>query len=107
MGGFCQYSSSKDLFTVPDSIKAVGFYAEIKMNADVLKKRSVTGITVDGLVWVSLGRQKEQKIFFFDYFAKPGYYVVHGKDTDTTGHNITWNYDWKANETYPLLIATA
>jgi hypothetical protein len=107
LAAFCQNSNSKDLYIVPDSIKATGFYAEIKMNEDVLKKRSNTGISVNGSVSMLLGKYKEQKIFFFSYFAKPGYYIVYGKDTDTSGHSITWNYDWKASETYPLLIATA
>ena len=103
---FCQKNNSKKLYTIPDSIKATGFYAEIKMNEDIVKKRSNTGISVNGFISVLLGRKKEQNIFFFNYFAKPGYYKVYGKDTDTTSHDITWNYDWKANETYPLLIAT-
>jgi FKBP-type peptidyl-prolyl cis-trans isomerase FkpA len=106
-GAFCQKSNSKDLYIVPDSIKATGFYAEVKMNTDALKKRTYAGISVNGGISLLPRQKKEQKIFSFNYFAKPGYYIVYGKDTDTSGHDVTWKYDWKANETYPLLIATA
>jgi FKBP-type peptidyl-prolyl cis-trans isomerase FkpA len=104
LGAFCQKG---DLYQVPDSINCTGFYAEVKMNEDAVRKRGVTGISVNGVLSLLLGRNKEQKIFFFHYFAKPGSYIVYGKDTDTTGYDIVWNYNWKADATYPLLIATA
>ena len=31
LGAFCQNSNSKDLYKVPDSIAAIGFYAEVKI----------------------------------------------------------------------------
>ena len=37
LNAFCQNSNSKNLYTVPDSIKAIGFYAEVKMNEDAVK----------------------------------------------------------------------
>ena len=103
---FCQNKTAKNVYKVPDSIKAIGFYAEVKINTDALKKRSSTGVYVDGMS-VTMELIKGQKLFSFGYFAKPLHYIVFGKGTDTTGHYILWNYDWNVNETYPLLIATA
>lgn len=103
---YCQSNHSKDLYTVPDSIKAVGFYAEIKINEINRNKRPFSGIDANGILLV-LANKKQQKKFLFSYFAKPGQYIVYGYNTDTSGHSIAWNFDWKENETYPLLIATA
>ena len=104
-GGFGQNKSSSG-YTVPDSIKAAGFYAEIKITESSKSKKKGAGITTNGIS-VLMGYNKEQKIFLFNYFAKPGEYIVYGNGTDRIGHAITWNYNWKENETYPLLIAIA
>lgn len=101
LGAFCQKNEK-----VPDSIKAIGFYAEVKINTYTPRKRIITGIDVNGSS-VEIRNIKTQKQFAFGYFAKPLHYIVYGRDTDTTGHYITWNYNWDANETYSLLIATA
>jgi hypothetical protein len=106
MVAFCQHNISKRAYKIPDSIKATAFYAEIKINSDTLKKRSSAGIYADGMSLV-LKHIKGQKLFSFGYFAKSRHYIVYGKDTDTTGHYITWNYNWQPNETYPILIVTA
>ena len=106
MAAFCQHNISKGSYKIPDSINATAFYAEIKINTDALKKRSSAGIYADGMSLV-LELIKGQKLFSFGYFAKPRHYIVYGKDTDTTGHYSTWNYNWQPNETYPLLIVTA
>ena len=106
-GAFCQNNNSKDLYTIPDSIKATGFYAEIQiLNEDAVKKRSFMSISAGGIS-VIVGYKKEQKMFLSSYFAKPGKYIVYGNGTETFGHAIAWNYNWKANETYPLLIQIA
>ncbi len=107
LGAFCQNNRLNDLYTVPDSIKTIGFYAEIKVNESNKNKRSFSGIDANGIVSLVMAQKKEQKIFQFSYFAKPGHYIAYGKDTDSSGHAITWNYDWKENESYPLLILTA
>lgn len=103
---FCQNKPSKGAYKIPDSIKATGFYTEIKITESSKSKKKGAGITTNGIS-VLMGYNKEQKIFLFNYFAKPGEYIVYGNGTDRIGHAITWNYNWKENETYPLLIAIA
>jgi FKBP-type peptidyl-prolyl cis-trans isomerase FkpA len=106
LGASGQNKISKGVYKIPDSLNATAFYAKIKINTDAQKKRSSAGINADGMSLV-LGQVKGQNLFSFGYFAKPRHYIVYGKDTDTTGHYITWNYNWQPNETYPLLIVTA
>jgi FKBP-type peptidyl-prolyl cis-trans isomerase FkpA len=106
MGVFCQKNRSGGSYKVPDSINATAFYVEAKINTDALKKRSRAGIYADGMS-LTLGQIKGKKQLSFGYFAKPLHYIVYGEGTDTTGHYITWNYNWQPNETYALLIATA
>jgi FKBP-type peptidyl-prolyl cis-trans isomerase len=102
----CQERTGRRAYKIPDSISATACYAEIKMAANNSNKRNAGGISVNGISLL-LSYNKEQKIIQFDYFAKPGKYVVYGNGTDSSGHAVTWNYDWKENETYAVLIATA
>ena len=106
MGAFCQRKNSKVVYTVPDSIKAAGFYAEIKITGSSKFKNSIIGIAANDAI-VGLGYNKEQKIIQFRFFDKPRPDVAFGKDAYPYGPGNAWNYDWKYNETYPLLIVTA
>lgn len=103
---FCQKSNSKSSYTIPDSIKGIAFYAELKIDAPLSNKTKFPGIYVNGISLL-LGHKKKEKVFEFSYFAKPGQYIVYGNGTDTGGHAISWQYNWKESETYPLMIATA
>lgn len=103
---FCQETNSKRSYTIPDSIKGIAFYAELKINEPLSNKRKSPGISVNGISLV-LGYKQKEKVFELSYFAKPGQYIVYGNGTDTSGHAISWKYNWKESETYPLLIATA
>ncbi len=101
VNAFCQNPGH---YTVPDSIKAVGFYAELKipetMRADRISANSAS---------VHLRYEKEQKIIFFRFFPQKQGPIVVGKDVYARedGMSNAWNYNWKHNETYPLMILTA
>ncbi len=104
LGAFCQNNNSKSFYLIPDSIKVTGFYAEIKI-AESNKKRGV-GISANEAS-VLLSYEKEQKIIQFRFFDKDRPDIVVGKDAYHYGPGNAWNYNWKYDETYPLLIQTA
>jgi len=103
---YSQKSNSKYLYTVPDSIKATGFYAEIKIIEAAKNKTRATGIFVNDAS-MGPGYKKKQKIIQFSFFNKPQKDIAFGKDVYQIDWGNGWNYDWKYNETYPLLITTA
>jgi FKBP-type peptidyl-prolyl cis-trans isomerase FkpA len=105
LAAFCQHNDSKNLYTVPDSIKAGGFYAEIKITDSSKTKKDFAGIGVNK-AGLHLGYNGKEKLIKFLIFAT--------QDEKATGLNVykhttghAWNFDWKPGETYPLLIATA
>ncbi len=108
-GAFCQNNNSKNLYSIPDSIKAVAYYAEIKMTKSGKSKKEITGISADKAV-LGLAYYKEQKVIIFKsgYFHGILKFMSYGIDVHyTDGSGCFWNYEWKENETYPLLISTA
>lgn len=106
MNAFSQDSNSKDLYTVPDSIKATGFYAEVKISDSKRSTKKIAGIVADKAV-VSLGYSNGQKVIHFNFTGKAKKDVGYGKNVYPIGKGNGWNYDWKDNETYPLLVLTA
>ncbi len=105
ISAFCQNGNSGDLYTVPDSIKAIGFYAEIKINDSSNLKKDHPGIGVNkaGLHFGYDGKEKTIKFLMFAL-----------KDEKATGLDVyphltghAWKFDWRPGESYPLLIATA
>ena len=103
---FCQNNNSKDLYKVPDSVKATGFYAEIKITENSKQKKRGAGISANEAS-VMLGYENDQKIILFYFFDKPWKAVVSAQNVYSVGLGNAWNYDWKYNETYPLLVLTA
>lgn len=105
MNAFCQNSHSKDLFTVPDSIKASSFYAEIKITDSSKLKKDFSGIGVNKASLYLGYDGKEKLIKFLHVTLQDEKATGLNVRQHTTGH--AWNYNWKYGETYPLLIATA
>ncbi len=106
MGVFCQKSKSKHLYTLPDSIKAVTYYAEIKMTGEGTPKDKTGGIIANNAM-LTLDHYKEQKRIQFGFFDDQTNLVLFDKDMNPGEGNYAWNYNWQYDETYPLLIATA
>jgi len=106
VGAFCQ---KNDSYTVPDSIKVTGYYAEIKITESSKSKKNLTGISADKAI-LGLAYNKEQKVITFEsgYFHGKVKFMSYGIDVHyLDGQSCFWNYEWKENETYPLLISTA
>jgi len=106
LGTFCQNKRSAAWYTVPDSIKAVGFYAEIRLPEKIIQKKGLPGISINENDLI-LGYNQEQKVIRFNFFEKPGKDIARGKGVYQYGPGNAWNYEWNNNETYPLLILTA
>jgi FKBP-type peptidyl-prolyl cis-trans isomerase FkpA len=103
---FCQDSK---LYTVPDSVKATGFYAEVKITNSDKSNSRITGISADKAI-VGMAYYKGKKVIKFEsgFFHGMLKYMSYGIDVhhmDSLG--CFWDYEWKENETYSLLIATA
>ncbi len=106
--GFCQTNPSVNHYTIPDSINAIGFYAEFKIGKKNKVQGQIPSISVNG---ANLGFSydlKYQKIEF-SFSDKKSKAVVSGKDVQFSKkkNSYTWNYPWNYNESYPLLILTA
>ena len=105
-GVFCQNNSFNHAYKVPDSINVVAYFAEVKITGNSQSKNKMTGISANEAA-VGLAYNKGQKIIHFRFFDKQRPDVAFGKDAYKYGPGNAWNYEWKENETYSLLIATA
>lgn len=104
MSAFSQNRHSKDLYRVPDSIKATGFYAEITITES--NKRRSSGISANEAT-ILHGYDKDKKIIQLRFSDKGRPGIAFGKDVYIYGSGNAWHYEWKYNATYPLLILTA
>lgn len=102
----CQNNTPKGTYPIPDSINIVAYYAEMKPTETARQKNMAAGIATNEVA-VGLSYNKGQKIIQFRYFDKQLPDIAMGKNAYHYGPGNAWNYDWKDNETYPLLIATA
>ena len=105
IGGFCQNKSSSG-YIVPDSIKAIGFYAELNIANNSTSKKIFSGISAN-TANVGIGYNKKQKVIEFNFMDKKRKAMVLGQNVYQHGFGHVWNYEWNYNETYPLLIVTA
>jgi FKBP-type peptidyl-prolyl cis-trans isomerase FkpA len=103
---FCQNSSPKGTYPIPDSINAVAYYAEIKITENGSKNDITAGIIANDAL-LALDHFNQQKSILFGFFDKKKKQVLFNNGTYRRGSNYAWKYDWQYNETYPLLIATA
>jgi FKBP-type peptidyl-prolyl cis-trans isomerase len=106
MAAFCQNNTPKGAYPIPDSINTVAYYAEMKVT-ETGRQKNMIAVLASNEVVVGLAFNKGQKIIQFRYFDKQLPDIAMGKDAYHYGPGNAWNYDWKENETYPLLIATA
>lgn len=106
LAALCQNGDAKNLYTVPDSIQASGFYAEIKItdSSNLRKGFAGAGANKAGL---HFGYDGKDKVIKFLVFAAQNKEKASGLDVypHLTGH--AWKYNWKPNTTYPLLVTTA
>lgn len=106
LSGSAADKDSTIYYTIPDSIKAVSFLAEISVQAFNTKKEVLAGIRTD-LVKLSLESDKKEKGVVFEFPAS-AQKMVRGLDVeDDDKGEFEWKYDWSINEAYKLLLAVA
>ena len=106
ISGFCQNRHTTRIHIIPDSIKATGFYAEVMMTDSRNSKKNISGISVNEAT-VRLEHDKEEKLVEFIFFDNKGKDIAFGSAIYPYGLGNAWKYEWKYDETYPLLILTA
>ena len=92
-------------YPLPDSVKAISFFAEISVGAIATKKEVFAGIKTD-VVKLSLESDKKEREIVFE-FPSSARVIVNGLDVKAEKNELSWNYNWLENESYRLLIATA
>ncbi len=93
-------------YSLPDSVKAVSFFATVQVKSVDNRKEIFAGIKTD-LVKLSLEADKKVREVVFE-FPENATVMATGREVaaDEKGE-LEWNYSWSLNETYTLLIATA
>ena len=92
-------------YPLPDSVKAVSFLAEVSVGTITTKKEVFAGIKTD-VVKLSLESDKKEKEIVFE-FPSSATVMANGLAVKVEKGELSWNYNWKENENYKLLIATA
>ena len=92
-------------YPLPDSVKAVSFLAEVSVGTITTKKEVFAGIKTD-VVKLSFESDKKKKEIVFE-FPFSATVMANGLAVKVEKGELSWNYNWKENENYKLLIATA
>ncbi len=93
-------------YNLPDSIKAIQFMAEINVLTITSKKEVFAGIKTD-IVTLALESDKKEKEIVFEFPGSASIMATGmGINANEKGE-LEWKYNWRINETYKLLIATA
>lgn len=93
------------LYALPDSVKAISFMADIKVQASHTKKESFAGIKTDVVSLFLESEKKEKEIVFT--FPSNARVMATGLNVETDDGELEWDYNWSLNESYKLLIAVA
>jgi FKBP-type peptidyl-prolyl cis-trans isomerase FkpA len=104
-------ASDKDstvYYSIPDSLKAVQFMAEVTVKRADGKKIVQAGIKTDAVCLMLRKYIGGSKAICF-YYEGDGRGIVMGSQVgyDRRFAELSWKFDWKINETYKLLISTA
>jgi hypothetical protein len=92
-------------YSLPDSMKAVSFLADVSVGSINTKKEVLAGIKTD-VVKLSLESDKNEREIVFE-FPKNALVIVNGIGVKTEKGELSWDHNWVENENYKLLIATA
>jgi len=107
INSFAYNKDSVIYFALPDSVKAVQFMAEIKVQSYNKKKFFSSGIKTDT---VSLSIQNYYGSRRISFYSR-GILLnnIHGLNVriDRKNRDMVFNYNWEMNETYRLLISQA
>jgi FKBP-type peptidyl-prolyl cis-trans isomerase FkpA len=91
-------------YQLPDSVTAVSIIADANVQSSGIKE-SFTGIQVKGLKLYLEAEKKEREVKF--QFPNSATIVATGINVEKEDGELEWEYDWKLNTTYKLLIASA
>lgn len=92
-------------YNLPDTLKAIQFMAEIRVDAVNTKKEVAAGIKTD-LVSISIESDKKEKEITFS-FPESSKIMATGLQVETEKDELEWKYDWKTGVNYKLLISIA
>ena len=92
-------------YTLPDSVKANSFFADISIGTINTKKEVNAGIGT-GLVKILLESDKNEKEIDFE-FPKGSTIVATGFGVKQEKDEVTWKYNWSEKESYRLMISMA
>jgi len=105
LNSFAHTKDSLIYYSLPDSVKAVSFLADISVGTIITKKEVFAGIKTD-VVKLSLESDKKAREIVFE-FPPNATIMVSGLGIKKEKGELSWNYNWLENENYKLLIATA
>src|SRR5688572_1831971 len=97
--------TTSHVYALPDSVKAISFLTGISIGPIKTKKEISVGIRTD-VVKLLFESHKNVKEIEFE-FPSGSTIVAIGVGVEKEENEITWKYDWKEDENYKLLIATA
>lgn len=102
------FAAEKDsviYYVLPDSVRAVSFLADFSVGTLNTKKEVFAGIQTD-VVKLSLESDKKEREVVFEF--PPGSQIMaNGIAIKVEKDELSWKYNWKENESYKLMIATA
>jgi FKBP-type peptidyl-prolyl cis-trans isomerase len=102
------FANNKDsvlYYSVPDSVKAVSFLADISIGTITTKKEVFAGIKTD-VVKLSLESEKKQREIVFE-FPSAATVMANGLGVKAEKGELSWKHAWEENKEYRLMIATA
>ena len=105
---FVSSAATKDstiYYSLPDSVKAVSFLADVSIAPFESKKEIEAGIQTS-LVRLKLEADKKERKIEFE-FPDNAKVVAKGIGVDTEKGGLEWILNWEPNQNYKLMIATA
>lgn len=94
-------------YNMPDSVKAVQFMVEVKVESYNAKGGFRLGIETDVARLTMKPGKKEGAFIFYPGGGLRNLNYGSGTSFDLKEYGITFKYDWRINETYKLLISQA
>ena len=92
-------------YSLPDSVKAVSFLADISVSTINTKKEVYAGIRTD-VVKLSLESEKSGKEIVFE-FPSGAIVMATSPGVKVEKDEFSWKHNWEENKEYRLMIATA
>jgi FKBP-type peptidyl-prolyl cis-trans isomerase FkpA len=102
---FAAEQDSIHQYDLPDSVKAVSFITDVSIGSLNYKKEIIAGITTSEVTLALEGEKKERSVEF--KFPASAMVMATGLNVEKEKGELEWEYNWKPNINYKLLIATA